>query len=145
MKTILSALLAALVVLPSCSSTSSEPAKESVQLTFASDQVSGAPASPITFSAKVSNLGLLDAWHYQGCGDWGGLQVTYYDADGKLLQMKDPFGPQPACADVLVPLRPGKTVEATSQFTGTLYSFDPGPVDRRYPAPAGHYRAVATF
>jgi len=144
MKSFLAVLISALAFLPSCG-TSSEPAKEAVQLALASDRASGSPTSPVTVTAKASNLGLFPAWHYEGCGIGAGVRVDYYDADGNLLQMTDPFGPQPACAPVLFPLGPGKTLEVTSRFDGTLYSHDLNVADRRYPAPAGRYRARATF
>lgn len=144
MKTCLAVLIAALAILPSCGS-STEPAKEAVQLSFASDHAAGSPANPITFTVKVSNLGFQPAWHYEGCSAGIGVKVHYYDADGNLLQTSDPYAPQPACADGLVPLDPGKKLETGSRFDGTLYSFDPDPADRHYPAPAGRYRALATF
>ena len=144
MKTRLAVLIAALAILPSCGS-STDPAKESVQLSFASDRASGSPTNPITFTAKVSNLGIVPAWHYEGCSAGIGVHVNYYDSDGRLVLTKDPLGPQPLCVDDLEPLAPGGKLAMASTFDGTLYSFDPDPADRRYPAPAGHYRALATF
>ena len=144
MKPILPALLAALVVLPSCGS-SPGPAEHAIQIALSPEHASGSPEHPLTFASVVRNAGLNSIWYYEGCGPVGGIRIDYYDPQGNLVLTKDPYAPQPACGYQLVTLVPGGELENASSFDGTLYGFEPDPADRRHPAPPGRYRAAATF
>ena len=145
MKPIHAAFLAALIILPSCGSSSSGPAGQAVQLALSPEHASGSSAHPLTFHAVVGNAGLRPVWHYEGCSAGSGIRIDYYDSQGNPVWTKDPYGPKPACGDQLMTLAVGGRIESASSFDGTLYNWEPDPAHRRYPAPSGRYRAVATF
>lgn len=133
-----------LVLVLGCGQEPTRPAAN-VWLTLTAVPATGSPAQPVTVEATVRNFG-SEVFHCVGCGCGNGTDFIVLGPDGKAVNLFDPNGPRPACADGSAPLERGMSMTSGRLFTGTLYpdssSIYPTPT---YAAPAGRYTVVATF
>jgi hypothetical protein len=103
----------------------------------------GSPGHGITAKAMVTNQGTLPIRYVTGCNAGPAIRIVVL-AEGET----QPFDPcncptpcvTPACADQVLSLVRGRSVEGSMVFDGTRYN-----CDGAFAAPAGHYTVVATF
>jgi hypothetical protein len=98
----------------------------------------GSPGDPITFVGRVHNAGSASVFPFSSCPD---PYIRIYDTNQVELHQADPTQPVPCPLALIAPLEPGKTIEFSLTFDGHYFS-DTGILST---APAGTYRAIATF
>jgi hypothetical protein len=98
----------------------------------------GSAGDPVTFRGLIRNAGGAAVMPYIDCGEH---PVRIYDATRTELYQVDPTQPVPCPLADVAPLLPGQTIEFSLTFDGDYFSETGDPLT----APAGYYRAIATF
>lgn len=129
-----------------CAKHTTRPPITDIRLTLDVTPETGDPSHPVTVDAKVLNAGDTRMWHCEGCGCGNGIGLVVLGPDGEKVELVDPNGQRPMCADGSAALEPGGHLDARIVFTGTLYArgypLVPSPT---YPAPPGTYTVVSGF
>ena len=113
-----------------------------VRFTLTLSSAAGDRDHPVGIHARVTNVGFRPISYSVGCTS-PGIRLSVRAPDrGNVVDpcTECPIAVCPACADLLLSLMPGQSIESSAVFTGTLQHCD-GP----YAGPAGEYTVEATF
>ena len=113
-----------------------------VRFTLTRSSESGDPAHPVSLHARVTNIGIRPIVYSTGCSG-PAIRIAVWAPDrGNIVDpcIECPNVACPACADLILTLRPGESIENAVVFAGTLYHCD-GP----YAGPGGAYTVEAVF
>ena len=113
-----------------------------VRFTLTTSSRTGDPAHPVSLRARVTNVGGGPIIYTEGCSGPGIPLIVRAPDRGNIVDacVECRNYQCPGCADRIVTLGPGQSVEAEGVFDGTLYHCD-GP----YAGPGGMYTVEATF